>query len=86
VARTTDTSRANRHDDADLTPFQRRLLPLLEAGESLESIAALLQVSRRAVLTEAIVVYRKLQVSSTRAASEPPHLRLVAPPHDLRCA
>jgi DNA-binding NarL/FixJ family response regulator len=81
VARTTGTSRTNRHYEVDLTPFQRRLLPLLEAGQSLDSIAAYLDVPRGTVLAEAIVVYRKLEVPS-----HPPRLRLAATPPDLRCA
>jgi LuxR family maltose regulon positive regulatory protein len=51
-----------------LTPAERRLLPLLASYLSFREIADRLGISRNTVKTQAIAVYRKLEVSSRSEA------------------
>ena len=57
-----------REAPGQLTPAERRLLPLLTTYLSFREIAETLDVSRNTVKTQAICVYRKLGVSSRSAA------------------
>ena len=63
--------RLGEHRDADrsgLTTAELRLLPLLTTHLSFREIAEQLSVSRNTVKTQAISVYRKLNVSSRSEA------------------
>jgi len=51
-----------------LTPAEARLLPLLASYLSFREIAERLEISRNTVKTQAIAVYRKLDVSSRSEA------------------
>ena len=53
-----------------LTPAELRLVPLLATHMSFREIGERLHVSRNAVETQAIAVYRKLGVSSRRVVIE----------------
>ena len=66
-----DVRRLGEHRDADqsgLTTAELRLLPLLTTHLSFREIAEQLSVSRNTVKTQAISVYRKLNVSSRSEA------------------
>jgi LuxR family maltose regulon positive regulatory protein len=67
-----------------LTPAEARLLPLLASYLSFREIAERLEISRNTVKTQAIAVYRKLDVSSrSEAVQRARELGLVGaePPH-----
>jgi LuxR family maltose regulon positive regulatory protein len=51
-----------------LTPAERRLLPLLTTHLTFKEIGELLRISRNTVKTQAISTYRKLDVTSRSSA------------------
>jgi LuxR family transcriptional regulator, maltose regulon positive regulatory protein len=67
-----ELDKGSRPDDhwEHLTPAELRLLPLLTTHLSFREIAEILKISRNTVKTQAICVYRKLDVSSRSAAIE----------------
>jgi LuxR family maltose regulon positive regulatory protein len=67
---------------ASLTAAERRLLPLLATHRTFREIAGDLGISRNTVKTQAISVYRKLQVTSrTEAVHAAVELGLLADPN-----
>jgi LuxR family transcriptional regulator, maltose regulon positive regulatory protein len=70
LRRELDRGTRPEHRWEHLTPAELRLLPLLTTHLSFREIAEILHISRNTVKTQAICVYRKLDVSSRSAAIE----------------
>jgi LuxR family maltose regulon positive regulatory protein len=84
-----DLERSSRADSAwdDLTPAERRLLPLLMTHLTFREIGEFLNISRNTVKTQAISTYRKLGVSSrSEAISRAIRLGFVEKPEVLETA